>query len=141
MQHARIGSDQLEACVSLGLLGTILLRDGCGQSLPLRRRQPARIRRLVIEVEEGPYADDGGQQSFDHKHPLPALQSSESMKFQKQTGKGTAENEGKRGTEVKKPHNLSARVVRKPIGQVEYDAREESSLGCPEQKAHGIEGD
>ena len=98
-----------------GVLGAV------GNELQQRKREKAR------------------RQALDQEEPLPALQTGDAVHGEKQARERTDDDEGERARGHEARDGARAALLRKPVGEIEHDARKESGFGDAQEKAQDVE--
>ena len=110
------------------------------QVLLLFRRQPLDRLEAVRQALEHHQPEQNHGGAFDDEHPLPAAQAAQVVEvFKDAAGQRAADYPGHRHRDGKQGGDLRATPGRVPAVQKHQDAREETGLGHPQQKAQHIE--
>src|ERR1035441_7359157 len=111
----------------------------CGEGALFFARKPARIGWFVIEVPEFRDPQRHGQQSFDEKHRLPALQSGPWRHLKQNARERTADDKRNWNAEIEESENFAAHATRKPIGEIQNCAGKEARFQDAENEPQYVE--
>ena len=98
------------------------------------------LRTVGNELEQRKREKTCGQ-ALNDEEPLPAFEPGEPVHGEQRTREGTNEDKGKRACRHETRDGASATLLRKPVGEVEHDAGEQSRFGDTQEEAQDIETD
>ena len=109
------------------------------EPLALGDRQPLSFFGVVGDNEEDNDAENDRRQALADEKPLPSGKMSKAVEAQEQRGDGSTDDSGCRSGGDKEGEGAGALRGGKPAREAEDDSREESGLGCAEEKADEVE--
>src|SRR6516164_11649753 len=101
--------------------------------------EPRRLFRTISQIDEDDDSEEHGRYSFEDEHTLPALQTSDSIHFKQCTGQRRTKHRRNWRCRHEEGYDLCPPSRRKPVAQIQNDARKKSGFGNPQQKAKYVE--
>jgi hypothetical protein len=138
-EHARPRQRLAELGIAGFSRGFGLGRERASERRPLFLTEPTGVLGPVVEKFERDHAEDDRRQALDDEQPMPALQAEQSMHLEQRARDRASDHGGKRHRRHEQRDDARAFPRRKPISEIEDDAREEAGFGDAQQEAQRIE--